>query len=282
MADDPSTSVPASEPARRGRRGRRPPARRGQLRAEALRPAAAHGAAGRARLGRSGGGAARGVPDAARANRHRRAARGGTRAPPRGRRGDRRRRTARALRSRAHLVPGGLGAVELHAAREEPRSRRPDRRGSPGLLHDGERAERLRRGPRPAHRQPRGLPELPQAHPAAQRAAHERRLPLRAHRHPRLGAPPRVRAGPAHPDRQGLLHLFARRRAQHRRDRDDPPWPRPERGGAPRAAVGVERHQHQLAAAARHPDDAGDHRDVLDGAAGRGHDRSRCRGRWRR
>ena len=70
------------------------------------------------------------------------------------------------------------GAVVVHAARPEPRARPPARRRLGGVRDGRQPAERRGPRPRPAHRQPRGLPEPAAAGPAAQR----RPLPVRATR----------------------------------------------------------------------------------------------------
>ena len=114
------------------------------------------------------------------------------------------------------------GAVALHAPCDEPGARPRDRRHWTAFGSVGVGAERRRPGPRPAGRQPRGLPEPDPALPDAQPGPLLRRLPGRADRHPRVGAPSRCALGPADPRRQADPCLLARPAADHRRDRDGP------------------------------------------------------------
>ena len=70
------------------------------------------------------------------------------------------------------------------------------RRQQSGHLADGLGAQLLRPRPRPAPRQPGGLPQFPAAGADAQHPEHHRRLSGRAGRHPPVGAPSRMHPRP--------------------------------------------------------------------------------------
>ena len=111
---------------------------------------------------------------------------------------------------------------QLPSARPQPRPRRHARRRPDRLLARQQRAQLLGPRPRPAARQPGGLPQLPEADPAAQHDAPDRRLPGRAGRRPSQPAPPGMHPRLHHADRQGLPRLFAGLGPDPRRDRDRP------------------------------------------------------------
>ena len=105
----------------------------------------------------------------------------------------------------------GLAPRQLHAARPQPGPPSRHRRRSSGVLLgrlDAQQSFDREGGRRPGNH--RRLPRFCPARPVPRRRAPLGRLPGRAHRHPRLGAPPRGPVRPADPVGQAHSRLQPR------------------------------------------------------------------------
>ena len=176
------------------------------------------------------------------------------------------------------------GAVDIHAARPEPGARPPHRRRLDGVRDGRQRrptSSDLDRGRRVGNRE--DYQNLMRLGADAQHGP----LPRPATRSSRSTSTPRVRHlhaihDAADADGQGDPLLQPRPPAQHRRARDGAHRPRRRRGDARSRAVGLHGRQLELAAAARHADAPGDHRDSRGATRSCASRRSRWPGRWRR